>query len=150
MKLHLQRYAPLLIALIAFSAPLLKSQDAKTDRVVEVKVNYTGTGTVDEKHKIYIAMWDTGDFMSGGAMPVEIQPVSAKNGKATFAHVATSPVYFSIVYDPTGNWDAQSMPPSGSVFGIYSKEAGKAEPVKSEPGKPASVEIAFDDSMKMP
>jgi hypothetical protein len=118
---------------------------------LEVQVHYSGSGTVDEKHKIYVVLWDTPDFVSGQEMPVEMEPATSKDGKVTFSDVKKTPAYISAVFDPTGGWDAQSMPPEGSSLALYSKAAtpGKPEPIDVTPGKTAAIELAFDDSIKM-
>ncbi|MBZ5584168.1 MAG: hypothetical protein LAQ30_18540 [Acidobacteriia bacterium] len=60
-------------------------------------------------------------------------------------------VYVVAAYDPTGAYDgASGPPPSGSSMGIYSKQPGQPAPVKLEPGKAQQIEVAFDDSNKMP
>jgi hypothetical protein len=151
MKLSFAIPGLFLLGLLAVAAPQANSQQAKAGSSVEVRVNYTGPGTVDAKHQIYVVLWDSPDFITGGAMPIEILPVSAKDGKVTFTGVKANPAYFSAAYDPTGQWDgASGPPPSGSALGLYMKEPGKPEPVKPEAGKTVSVELAFDDSIKMP
>ena len=140
-----------LLGLLAVASPRADSQETKAGSSLEVRLNYTGPGTVDAKHQIFVVLWDSPDFISGGAMPIEILPVSMKDGKVTFTGVKANPAYFSAAYDPTGQWDGKSgPPPSGSALGLYSKEAGKPEPVKPDAAKTVSVELVFDDSIKMP
>ena len=124
---------------------------AQTERSkLVVQVSYTGSGKVDEAHKVYVVLWDSPDFMSGASeAPIGIQSVTSKSGKAEFDDLQKSPVYVSMVYDPTGKWDAMSPPPSGSSLGLYAKTPGTPEPVKLQPGKPATVNATFDDSSKM-
>jgi hypothetical protein len=78
---------------------------AQAGRTVQVDVNYTGSGTVDASHRIYVARWDSADF-SGG--PAAVKPVESKKGSVTFTDVQKSPVFVSAAYDPTGKWEAQS------------------------------------------
>jgi hypothetical protein len=59
-------------------------------------------------------------------------------------------VYVTAVFDPTGQYDGMSPPPSGSSLGLYGKTAGTPEPVRIEPGETAEIELAFDDTAKMP
>ena len=128
--------------------PQAISQDSTSN--IEVHVKYTGAATVDEKHKIFVALWDSADFIRGGAMPVDIQSTGSKTGSVKFNDVKKSPAYVSAVFDPTGGWDAQSgPPPEGSSLGLYSKTPGQPEPIELKPGKTVSVELAFDDSVKM-
>ncbi len=56
----------------------------------------------------------------------------------------------SVAYDPTGQWEAQSPPPSGSSLGMYSTNPPTPTAIEVEPGKTAKVKIAFDDSNKVP
>ncbi|MBV8895577.1 MAG: hypothetical protein JO051_03620 [Acidobacteriaceae bacterium] len=140
----------ILFALLVASSPRAVSQGASAPAKLQVHLNYTGSGTVDEKHKIYVALWDSADFMSGQAMPVEIQSSADKRGTVTFSDVQKVPAYASAVYDPTGEWDGQSgPPPQGSSLGLYSKTPGKPEPIDIKPGTTATVELSFDDRVKM-
>ncbi|MDQ2773470.1 MAG: hypothetical protein M3Y57_00860 [Acidobacteriota bacterium] len=126
------------------------SQDASAPSVLKVNLNYTGSGTVDGTHRIYVVLWDSPDFVSGQGMPVELQPSSDKRGTVTFSNVTKVPAYVSAAYDPKGAWDGQSgPPPDGSSLGLYSKTPGKPEPIEIKPGKTAAIELSFDDSVKM-
>ena len=121
---------------------------AQAGRTIQVDIVYTGTGTVDSGHKIYVALWDSADFEGGP--PVDIQSVESKTGTATFKNVQTVPAYVSAAYDPTGKWDAQSPPPSGSSVGMYATNPPTPTSIEVEPGKTARVKISFDDSNKVP
>ncbi len=116
-------------------------------RTIRVDVNYTGSGTVDAKHKIYVFLWDTPDIMS--SMPIGVQNLETKNGAATFIN-APSPAYITTVYDAGGTWDVQSAPPSGSPLGLYGANPPTPDPIKTEPGKTSNIKLSFDDSYKMP
>ncbi len=113
-------------------------------------VNYSGSGTVDDKHKIYVVLWDSMAFVDGASRPVELEPLSSKNGTVTFSDVKKVPAYVSAAFDPNGQWDGKSgPPPEGSSLGLYSKTPGKPAPVDIAPGKTATIELSFDDSVKM-
>ena len=73
----------------------------------------------------------------------------SKSGTVTFEDVKKAPAYVSAVYDPTGQWDAQSAPPEGSSLGLYSKSPGTPEPIELQPGKTTTIDLTFDDSVKM-
>ncbi len=141
----------LVLGLLAVAWPRAQSQESKTGRTLEVRVNYSGSGTVDEKHKIYVAVWDSPAFVeaSSPVTPLEARPVSSKDGTVVFTGISKSPVYVSAAYDPSGQWEAQSTPPAGSSLGLYHNSEGKPEPVPIEPGKKASIELSFDDSVKV-
>ncbi|HVN06862.1 MAG TPA: hypothetical protein VMT86_20730 [Bryobacteraceae bacterium] len=138
------------LLLLGSAFQFAKAQE-KASRTLKVKVNYTGSGTVDEKHKIQVFIFDSPDFATGNGMPTGMQMTEAKDGTVTFTDIAGSPVYVATVYDPTGGYDGQSgPPPSGASLGMYSKEPPKPGPVDIEAGKTVEIEVAFDDSAKMP
>lgn len=125
--------------------------DEKAVRTLNVKLNYTGSGTVDDKHLIQVFLWDSPEFMNGGAMPIRMKSASSKNATITFADFDKSPVYVSTVFDANGGYnEVTGPPPSGSSVGLYSKDPGMPEPIKLEPGKTTDIVLAFDDSAKMP
>lgn len=135
--------------LLLNSPQIVMCQDSNTGSKLEVHINYSGTGTVDQKHKIYVALWDSPDFVKSEMPPFATQPSSSKDGVVTFENVKKTPIYVSTAYDPNGEWDAQSPPPDGSSLGLYSKTPGQPAPVNLKPGKTTKIELAFDDSVKM-
>jgi hypothetical protein len=143
------------VAFLLFSTaamPLGRAQEKPSaGGSVHVKLNYAGSGRVDEKHKIWVFLFDSADFVRGGAAPFASKETASKDGTVTFTDVAKSTVYVSSVYDPSGQYDGQSgPPPSGSSLGLYSKTPGQPAPVTVEGGKTVSVDVAFDDAVKMP
>ncbi len=145
----------LLPGALALSVLLLalpaSGQDKKPGAAIQVQLNYTGSGAVDDKHKIYVVLWDSPDFVKGGgSMPVTILSSDSKTGMVTFADVKTTPAYVSTAFDRTGVWDGASGPPiTGSSLGLYSKTPGQPEPVSAAPGEAVKITVAFDDSTKM-
>jgi hypothetical protein len=142
-----------------FSGFLLSSVGAMTrastskGATLQVQVTYSGAGTVDGAHKLYVSLWDTPDFVKGGGnalIPITMTFVTGKSAVAEFNDLDKSPVYIALLFDPTGKWDAQSEPPSGTSLGIYSKELGVPAPVQLEPGKTTKISATLDDSYKKP
>jgi hypothetical protein len=127
-----------------------RSQDKNANHL-EVQVSYTGSGAVDKSHKVYVVLWDNPNFVTeeAGAPPIGLQGVSSKSASVQFDDVQTNPVYVSMVYDPSGKWDAASPPPSGSSLGFYATEPGKPAPIKLEAAKTTKIAAPFDDSFKM-
>jgi hypothetical protein len=151
MKKSFYLAAAALILASAFQFGRAQDKPAATTRTLKVKVTYTGAGTVDEKHKIQVFLFDSPDFVQGNAMPTGMQMTAAKDGSVTFSDISSSPVYVAAVFDPSGGYDGQSgPPPSGSSIGMYTKEPPKPGPIAIEAGKTAEVEVAFDDTAKMP
>ena len=131
------------------SALTARAQDKSAN--LEVQVSYTGSGPVDESHKVYVVLWDNPNFVTeeAGAPPIDLKGVPSKSASVQFDGVQMNPVYVSMVYDPSGKWDAQSPPPAGSSLGFYAKEPGKPAPIKLEAGNTTKISATFDDSVKM-
>ena len=139
------------IGLLLLLPASVLSQSTAESYQLKVHVNYSGAGTVDEKHKIYVVLWDSADFATGNAssMPVDIQSISSKDGTVTFNNVKKTPAYVSTVYDASGTWDAQSPPPDGSALGMYTKTPPQPAAIELKTGSPVSIDVRFDDSVKM-
>jgi len=135
-------------ALAQASKPAEKPAEGRT---LNAKMDYTAAGTVDAKHKIFVFVFDSPNFLQGAAMPIGVGSTAAKDGTATVSNISVSPVYISVCFDAKGGYDGMSgPPPSGSPLGVYWKTPGTPEPVKIEAGKTAEITISFDDSYKMP
>lgn len=146
------RFGLFTLGLFAVGQTPAVSQDTGKGRTLEVRVNYTGAGAVDEKHPLYIVLWNTAAFVEpgSGATPIAVKPVRSKDGTAVFDNVGVNPAYVSAAYDPTGKWEANSPPPSGSSLGLYATEDGKPKPVPVNADKAARIEMNVDDSIKVP
>jgi hypothetical protein len=136
------------LGLFLLSAARAGAQTGADRPTIQVEVNYTGSGTVNASHKIYIALWDSADFSSGP--PAAVKSLDSKNGTVTFSDVRKVPAYVTAAYDPKGAWDAQSQPPSGSSLGMYTKNPPNPQPIDVAPGKSVKVSVTFDDSAKAP
>lgn len=138
-------------ALLTFAAALPQQAQETSGGSIRVQVHYTGKGTVNQGHKIYIALWDSPNFAgpNSNAMPVDVKWVASKNGTVTFSDVKKMPAYVSSAYDPAGQWDAHSAPPPNTSVGMYANAAMQPSPITVAAGKTQSVEITFDDSVKV-
>jgi hypothetical protein len=138
-------------ALVAWAQPAQTAAIPQQGRTVQVQVRYTGSGKVDDGHKIYVALWDTSDFASPGynSPPVALQSTNSKDGMVVFSNVQKVPAYVSAAFDPTGEWDAQSNPPAGSSLGMVSKAPPKPDAINVAPGQTAKVTLTFNDSVKV-
>jgi hypothetical protein len=113
-------------------------------------VNYTGSGPVDKSHMVYVVLWDTPPNFESGVIPIGLKGVSSKSASVQFDNdVPTNPVYVSMIYDPSGKWNAASLPPSGTSLGLYATQPGKPAPIELEAGKITKISATFDDSFKL-
>lgn len=144
----MKRRTFVLSSAVLVSALAIHSQTGSSK--LAVSVSYTGSGAVDESHKVHVVLWDTPDFVKGSAaMPIAIKTITSKSATAEFDNVAKNPVYVSMVYDPTGKWDAMSPPPNGSSLGLYAKAPTTPEPIELQPSKTTTITAKFDDSSTM-
>jgi len=136
-------------------------------RTLQVKLNYTGSGMVDENHKIYVLLFDSNPYTASSLIDStsEVTPpataagvshilrrfsASRKNETITFEFLKSSPVYAAAFVDQTGNYDGHSDPAPGGPMGAYGKAPSKFAPIKLKDGKRVKIVIAFDDSAKTP
>lgn len=134
----------------AATMELIHAQDkVSRKRSLQVKLNYTGSGPVDEKHKIWVFVFGSADFLGGGAAPVASKAAASKDGTVIFNNVAKSPVYVGAFYHPSGQYDGTWGGPDGSSMGMYSKTQDEPAPVFIERGKTVSIDLPFDDRQKM-
>jgi len=136
-------------------------------KTLKVKLNYTGAGTVDAQHKIYVLLFDANPFTasrledasSAPTPPVPVVGVShiisrrsasSKNGVVTFDDLSISPVYAAAFFDKNASYDPQGLTVEGAPMGLYGKDPNKADPIELRVGKTAEVVLAFDDSIKAP
>ena len=140
---------------------------APAGKKLKLKVNYTGAGVVDEKHKVWVLLFDANPFTasrledstSAPTPPVPAagvshilrrQAASGNNATVTFTNLTLSPVYAAAFFDKGGSYDGHSDPVSGSPMGVYGKAVDQAEPITLGEGKPAEVVLTFNDSFKTP
>jgi hypothetical protein len=74
----------LLSGTVFVSALTATAQDRSAK--LEVQVSYTGTGAVDESHKVYVVLWDNPNFVTeeAGAPPIDLKGVSLKSASVQF------------------------------------------------------------------
>lgn len=140
----------LLPMILASLATLAQSPDHKGS-ALQVHVSYSGSGAVDQSHKIYVTLWDSPDFTKDGVngmKPFATAPITSKSGTAKFQDVQKNPVYVGMAYDPTGKWQADEEPPIGTSLAVYGAKPGTPDPVQLEPGKTTKVSAKLDDSFK--
>jgi hypothetical protein len=109
---------------------------------ITVTASYKGKGPVDEKHNIWVFLFDH-PKPTPQSEPLGTQSITKNDGTATFKGVSTNPVYVTLIYNEKADYNAQGPPPAGAPIGSYTK-GGKPVPVK--PGD--KVKATFDDSAR--
>jgi hypothetical protein len=173
-----RRNAGLLVLIVAIALIALwwiqpKLQSAPAELTLKVKLNYTGAGTVDEKHKVFVLVFDANPFTAerldewsakpeaksdkpaaGQAMKTAYilarQGAPAKDKTLTFTGLPVNPVYVVAFYDKAGTYEGHSEPGSGSSTGLYGTKPGQPDAVKLEKDKAVEIVVAFDDTTKIP
>ena len=69
------------LRLSAIREEIARSASEKTSasRTLKVKLHYTGTGTIDEKHKILVFLFDSPAFMQGDVIPFAMKGAASKD-----------------------------------------------------------------------
>ena len=156
-----------LVATLALAFTCGNAEDAPAHKTLKVKLNYRGAGVVDEKHKIFVLLFDANPSTStslvdstAAATPpapaagvchiLRRQSATGKKETLAFNDLGVSPVYAAAFLDQSGRYDGLSDPASGSPTGVYGKARDKAAPIDLEGGKSVEVVLAFDDANKTP
>ena len=137
--------ASVLLAAVA-SRPLAAEPETARAGDVKVTVKYTGEGTVDTGHRLWVWLFDTPEI-GPGAIPIAEMSIEKNGGTATFTNLAAGKVWVGIAYDVAGGFAGAGPPPTGSPVTIYTE---KGVPTPVTPGPDASVTVTFDDAQKMP
>jgi hypothetical protein len=115
------------VCLLPILAARKSLQAAPPERVLKIKLNYTGPGTVDEKHRIYVLLFDANPLTSATLSDATSQPTppspapgvshilarasaATKDGTITFRTVPVSPVYAISFFDKSGPTTATRIP----------------------------------------
>lgn len=135
---------------------------------LKVTATYTGKGTVDQQHKIYVMVFDANPFTSstlvdateqrippaveaGVTHVLAVQSVSEKQGTVSFYDVPAPTVYVIALFDKNGEYTGRIGSFSeGEPLGVYGNLPDKLEPIKLDRKKTAQITLTFDDSHLTP
>ncbi len=119
---------------------------SSAERTLHVKLNYSGAGKLDGKHKIHVLLFDIDPAIQEDFKPLATQTATVKDDTVTFRKISFSPVYVMAFYDKKGS----GTPEPGSPTGLYGQGAGAMDPIQIEAGKTEEIVLAFDDSYLIP
>jgi hypothetical protein len=136
--------AAAVLALAALSVPALVAQE--TGRL-KVTVDYTGPGTVDGSHEIFVWVFDNPNI-GPDSVPIANDVLTANGGTLSFTGLPKE-VYLAAAFDEKGDYDGTSgPPPPGTPIVVYG-EMGAAQAVGTG-GDDATVTVTFDATVRMP
>ena len=149
--IHRLTFATLGVAALMLSATTVRAnhdQSTLNATSVNVTVKYTGTGTVDATHRIWVWIFDTPNI-GPDAIPIGEQSISMNGGTATFS-TTTKQVYIAMAFDEQGGFLGQAPPPSGAPVAMYGMNGPDGQPQPVAPGAKGAVTVAFNDMVRMP
>jgi hypothetical protein len=90
----IMKHLSVMCVALLLGASMVPAQQGLT---LQVQLRYTGSGTVDATHKIFVALWNSPELTGGP--PVAVQSATSKNGTVTFSDVQKTPAYVRTAYD---------------------------------------------------
>jgi hypothetical protein len=132
------------LALVVIASPVIVAQEAGK---LKVTVAYTGAGTVDATHEIFVWVFDTPNI-GPDSVPIASDVATASGAALNFSGLPKE-VYLAAAYDEKGDYDGTSgPPPPGTPIVIYG-DMGVAKAIPTG-GADASVDVKFDATVRMP
>ena len=133
----------LLIAVV--TRPLAAEPEPSRAGDVKVTVKYTGKGTVDAGHRLWVWVFDAPQI-GPGAIPIAEMSLDKNGDTAAFTNLSAGKVWIAIAFDVAGGFAGAAPPPVGSPVTLYME---KGMPAAVTPGTDTAVTVTFDDSQKM-
>jgi hypothetical protein len=139
----------LLATLVVCAHPSARAEQTKpaADSSVNVTVKYTGKGTVDAKHRLWVWLFDT-PKIDVGAIPIAEMSIDKNGGTAAFTSVGAAQVYVAIAYDEGGGFQGQAPPPPGSPIALYGAKGPDDPPMAVTPGPKGKVNVVLTDAQR--
>ena len=132
------------LALVAMATPAIVAQETGK---LKVTVTYTGAGTVDGTHEIYVKLFDTPNI-TADTPAIASDVITASGATATFSGLPKE-VYIAAAFDEKGDWDGTSgPPPPGTPVTIYG--GIESATAVATGGADAAVTVTFDATVRMP
>lgn len=114
---------------------------------VKVTLHYTGKGTVDASHKIWVWIFDSPQI-SAQSSPIDQMAVDKNDSDVVFEGVAPGQVWIAAAFDEQGAMSGDAPPPTGTPIGLLLGANG--QPAAVTPGEKGIATLTFDDSIRMP
>src|SRR5207245_8050023 len=85
-----------LLLCAVFTLEYGRAQEGSPLRGLRVKVHYKGSGTVDEKHKILVFLFDSPEFGHRNVMPFAVMSTDRKSTRLNSSHGSISYAVFCL------------------------------------------------------
>jgi hypothetical protein len=142
----------IIVVALTLSASLLAGQagPAQTGKLA-ISVEYTGKGTVDTEHRLWIWVFDNPDSSTWpDSTPLAVAMLTENGATYKFSGLPKQ-VYFGAAYDEAGGYDGTAgPPPAGTPISVYGMAEGGMAKAVDTGGDDAAVKATFDDSFRMP
>jgi hypothetical protein len=142
----------IIVVTLTLSARLLAGQagPAQTGKLA-ISVEYTGKGTVDTEHRLWIWVFDNPDSSTWpDSTPLAVAMLTENGATYKFSGLPKQ-VYFGAAYDEAGGYDGTAgPPPAGTPISVYGMAEGGMAKAVDTGGDDAVVKATFDDSFRMP
>lgn len=137
----------LTIAALAVALTLTGAPSPLAAGTAKVTITYTGKGTVDGSHRLWVWLFTSPDI-GPGSMPIAEMSVDRNGGVAVFEGVMAERVWIAAAFDEQGVMTGNAPPASGSPVAIYVGSDGLPRALAL--ADTAEAALTFDDSQRMP
>jgi hypothetical protein len=142
----------IIVVALTLSANVLAAR-AQSDQAgkLAISVEYTGKGTVDKDHGLWIWVFDNPDSSTWpDSTPLGVAMLTENGATHQFSGLPKQ-VYFGAAYDEAGGYDGNAgPPPAGTPISVYGMAEGGTAKAVDTGGDEAVVKATFDDSVRMP
>ena len=115
---------------------------------IAVTVKYSGKGTVDATHRLWVWLFTTPDI-NPGAIPIAELSLDKNGAVASFPSVTAKEVYVVVAYDEKGGFQGQSAPPIGSPYAFYGAKTPQDKPAPVAVGAKTAITVALTEALRM-
>ena len=125
-------------------------QPAGDSGTLKVAVHYKGSGTVDDRHRIFVWLFGT-PMITVESIPIGSAVIDKNEGSHKFTGLPKE-VYIAAAYDEQGTYDGLSgAPPPGTPVTVHGAGTNDGIAVAVPTGgDDVAVTVTFDDSVRIP
>ena len=114
-------------------------------RSLAVTVDYTGSGSVDEQHKIYVQIFDSPQLDMRRRIGLRI--VTENHATVTFSDVSPDTVYLFALYDQHASVISAAGPNPQSPVAVYGESLENPQPIRLN--QTSELSLRFGESLRL-